>query len=121
MASEDNGGRWSAEPRQRLTVMLGARDHLGHKSRVSELVRRARKQGLAGATAFHGRQGYGTSGRLHIEHLLSDESPVSVIIVDLPERIAIFLEKESRLFDGCLVVLDDLEILRPAEGQGGGH
>nr|WP_084011434.1 DUF190 domain-containing protein [Pseudofrankia sp. DC12] len=59
----------------RLTVFVGESDQESdqwhHRSLASEIVRRARAAGLAGATVFRGVEGFGASSVVHTTRLLS--------------------------------------------------
>ncbi|MFL0178020.1 MULTISPECIES: DUF190 domain-containing protein [unclassified Mycobacterium] len=107
----------------RMTVLVGESDTWHHKPLFSEIVHRARRAGLAGATAFRGIEGYGASSAIHTTRLLSlsEDLPVSIIIVDSAERIRAFLPELDELVTEGLIMLDEVEVVRhvgrPAEGQ----
>jgi uncharacterized protein len=98
-------------PGKRLTILLGARDHVGGHGLVSELLERARRAGVAGATVFRAHEGFGSSGRLHRTHVLSEDAPMAVVIVDRPERIDAYLADIYDLVTDALVTVDDVEIV----------
>ena len=98
-------------PATRLTLMMTFHDHVGRKGMEMEVLRRARRAKLAGATVFEAVEGFGSSGQLHRSHLVSDDSPLAVVIVDRPERIDAFLESIEGLLEGIRVVLDDVEVI----------
>jgi PII-like signaling protein len=98
-------------PATRLTLMMTFHDHVGRKGLEMEVLRRARRAKLAGATVFEAVEGFGNSGHLHRSHLVSDDSPLAVVIVDRPERIEAFLESIEELLKGIRVVLDDVEVI----------
>lgn len=98
----------------RLTVFIGESDTWHHKPLFSEIVHRARRAGLAGATVFRGVEGYGASSAIHTTRLLSlsEDLPVSVIIVDTAEPIRNFLPELDELVTGGLILLDEVEVVR---------
>lgn len=98
----------------RLTVFIGESDTWHHKPLFSEIVHRARRAGLAGATVFRGIEGYGASSAIHTTRLLSlsEDLPVSIIIVDSAERIRAFLPQLDELITEGLILLDDVEVVR---------
>jgi PII-like signaling protein len=98
-------------PATRLTLMMTFHDHVGRKGMEMEVLRRARKAKMAGLTVFEAVEGFGSSGHLHRSRLVSDDSPLAIVIVDSPERIEAFLESIEELLKGIRVVLDDVEII----------
>jgi hypothetical protein len=88
---------------QRLTVLLSARDLTHHRSLASELVERARRLELAGASVFEGVEGVGRSGRLHASHMVAPDVPVAVVIVDEEEALDRFLADAGALLAEAVV------------------
>ena len=87
MSSEPAGAQHESHRARRLTVFIEYGDRAGRRHIYFEILKRARRAKLAGLTTFQGDLGYGYSGRLHHTHLLVQDSPLSVVIVDLPERV----------------------------------
>lgn len=98
----------------RLSIFIGESDHWHHKPLSTEIVHRAHKAGLAGATIIRGIEGYGATSRIHTTHLfrLSDDLPLVIIIADAEERIRSFLPQLDELDIGGLVALDEVEAIR---------
>jgi uncharacterized protein len=98
----------------RLTVLVDDDDNWHHKPLYTEIVHRAHAAGLAGASVFHGVEGFGASSLIHTTRLLSmaDDLPVAVVIVDTPERVREFLPQLDDLAIEGLVTLDEVEIIR---------
>lgn len=108
-------------PGERLTIYIGETDQYHHKPLYSEIVERAHRAGLAGATVVHGFEGFGRSSRIHTTRILrlSEDLPVIVIIVDRVDQIDAFLPTLDELITEGLVVRETVEIVkyvgRPAE------
>ncbi|AIR96693.1 DUF190 domain-containing protein [Streptomyces glaucescens] len=100
----------------RLTVLVGEHDTWHHRPLYAEIVHRAHAAGLAGASVFHGVEGFGASRVVHTSRLLSlsDDLPVAVVVVDAEDRVRAFLPELDGLVTGGLVTLDPCEIVRPA-------
>jgi uncharacterized protein len=98
-------------PAKRLTLLMSVHDHVRHNSLEMELLKRARKAKLAGATVFEGDEGYGASGHVHTEHFLSDDRPLAVVIIDRADKIDDFLNEIASLLHDVLVTVDDIEIV----------
>jgi len=98
----------------RLTIMVGEGDQWHHKPLFTEIVHRAHKAGLAGATVLRGVEGYGGSNLIHTNRLLSlsEDLPVVIVIIDSHDRIRAFLPQLDELVTEGLVILDDCEVIR---------
>jgi PII-like signaling protein len=103
-------------PAQRLTVIVGESDTVGHRPLYTEIVHRAHVAGLAGASVFRGVEGYGASSRVHTTRILSlaEDLPVSVVIVDTAERIQAFLPQLEEIVADGLVLVEDVLVVHHA-------
>jgi PII-like signaling protein len=108
-------------PALRVTIFIGENDTWHHRPLHSEIVHRAHAAGLAGASVFHGVEGFGASSRIHTSRLLSlsEDLPVAIVIVDREDRVRAFLPQLERLVTGGLVMLDEVEVIRYASRNGG--
>src|SRR5205807_8801591 len=99
---------------KRLTVSVGESDHPGHTPLATEIVQRAHRAGLAGASVFRGVEGYGASNHIHTTRILSlsDDLPIAIIIVDADDRIRAFLHELDELITEGLVIIDDVEVVK---------
>lgn len=106
-------------PATRLTIMVGESDQDHHHPVYTEIVHRAHRAGLAGASVFRGIEGFGKSNHIHTTRLLSlsEDLPVAVVIVDTDERIRAFLPELEELEVEGLVILEPVEVIRYA-GRG---
>ena len=101
----------AGRPATRLTLLMTFHDHAGRKGLEMEVLRRARKAKLAGLTVFQAVEGFGNSGHLNRGHLMSDDAPLAVVMIDTPEKIEGFLASIAGLLRGIRVVLDDVEVI----------
>jgi PII-like signaling protein len=101
---------------QRLTIFVDETDRVAHKPLFTEIVHRAQQSGMAGASVFHGFEGYGASNHLHTTRFLSlsEDLPVMIVLVDTAERIAGFLAEIDELLTDGLVVVEDVHVVHYA-------
>jgi PII-like signaling protein len=106
---------------QRLTVTVGEGDVAGHRPVYAEIVHRAHAAGLAGAAVYRGIEGFGGSGQIHTNRLLSlsEDLPVSVVVVDTSERIEAFVPQVEALVTQGLITVEDVRVIRHVGGRGG--
>ncbi len=97
---------------RRITIFIGESDRYNHKPLYAEIVHRAHRRGLAGASVFRGLEGFGASSRIHTSRLLSlsEDLPLAIIIVDTAERADAFLDEVADLVTGGLVIVDDVQV-----------
>jgi PII-like signaling protein len=103
--------RFPGRPAKRVTLRIHVHDRAGHNSLMIEILRRARRSRLSGATAFEAHLGYGESGHFHRTGLFVRDAPVTVVIIDTPAQIDDFLASSADLLGDVLVTVDEIEIL----------
>ena len=88
---------------RRITIFIGESDRYHHKPLYAEIVHRAHRRGLAGASA---------ASRIHTSRLLSlsEDLPLAIIIVDTAERTDAFLDEVADLVSGGLIIVDDVYV-----------
>jgi PII-like signaling protein len=109
--------RFPTYPAKRVTMLLNINDHAHHGSLMTKLLQRARQAKLRGATVFEGYEGYGSSGRIHRNHLVSNDAPVTVVIIDRPDRIDAFLLDAGDLLEDVLTTVSDVEVVELGSSQ----
>ena len=99
---------------RQVTVFVNSTDQWHGRPLYSAIVRLCQERGLAGATVSRCVEGYGAGHRLHTTRVLelSENLPVRVEIVDLPERIDPLLAALGGMIGEGLVTVSTVHILR---------
>ncbi|WP_327071802.1 DUF190 domain-containing protein [Kitasatospora sp. NBC_01250] len=96
-----------------MTVYLGESDQYRHHPVYTEIVHRAHRAGLAGASVFRGIEGFGGTSLIHTTRLLdlAEDLPVAVVIIDEERRIRAFLPQAEEVLAQGLITLDPVEVV----------
>jgi len=108
----------------RLSIYLGNADIRRHNALSAEILHLAHRAGLRGASTLQGIEGYGHSRKIHDTPKWSvvDRTPITVHIIDTPDKIRAFLPLLDELAADCLIVCDEVEVaVRGLTRQGRGH
>jgi hypothetical protein len=112
-----------------IRVFIGESDKWHHRSLVTALIERLRKEHFAGATVFHGVAGFGAHSVLHTAKILrlSEDLPVLIEIVDSEDRIPLLTEILDEMVTEGLVTMEKVRVLKyaarpkpegPKQGEG---
>lgn len=98
---------------QLLRIFVGESDRWEGKPLYEAIVRKAREEGLAGATVLRGMEGFGAHSRIHTTKILrlSEDLPIVIEIVDKPERIQTILPALDRMVTEGLITLEKVHII----------
>src|SRR5205085_6764979 len=99
---------------KQVTVFVNSTDQWHGRPLYSAIVQLCQEQGIAGASVVRCVEGYGSGRRLHTIRLLelSENLPVRIEIVDLPERIEPLLAALEGMIGEGLVTVSNVHILR---------
>jgi PII-like signaling protein len=97
-----------------VTIYVNSTDQWHGQPLYSAIVRICQERGIAGATVSRCVEGYGTHRHLHTTRLLelSENLPVRIEIVDLPERIEPLLAALGSMIGEGLVTVGTVHILK---------
>lgn len=99
---------------KRMAIYINETDRWHQVQLEKAIVERLRKEGLSGATVFHGTLGFGKHGSIHTTSIvdLTIDMPAVVVAIDEPERIEAVLPVLQEMVGEGLIVLEDVQALR---------
>ena len=106
-----------------MRIFIGESDKLGHLPLHEAIVKRARQEGMAGATVLKGVLGYGASDHIRTSKLLdlSGDMPMVIEMVDEASKVEAFRLVLSQMMDeshkGGLVTLEDIRVIHYKPGN----
>jgi PII-like signaling protein len=97
-----------------VTVFVNSTDQWHGRPLYAAIVQLCRERGIAGASVTRCVEGYGAGGHLHTARLLelSENLPVRIDIVDLPERTEPLLVALEAMIGEGLVTVTNTHIMR---------
>jgi PII-like signaling protein len=97
-----------------VTIFVNSTDQWHGQPLYSAIVQLCQEKGIAGATVVRCVEGYGSSRHLHTSRLLelSENLPVRIEIVDIPERVEPLLTALGSIIGEGLVTVSDVHIMR---------
>ena len=103
-----------------LRIFIGESDRHEGMTLYEWIVRKAREQGLAGATVLRGLGGYGAHSRLHTAKVLrlSADLPIVIEIVDTIHKIEAFLPVIDGAVKEGMATLEKVDIRFYRSGPG---
>lgn len=103
-----------------LRIFLGENDRQDGHPLYEWIVRKAREQGLAGATVLRGIMGFGAHSRMHTAKILrlSEDLPIVVEIVDSREKIEAFLSTVDHAIGEGLATVERVSVRFYRAGKG---
>jgi PII-like signaling protein len=95
-----------------LRIFIGERDKHDGKPLYEWLVRKAKEQGLAGATVIRAMEGFGAHSNIHTAKILdlSTDLPIIIEIVDELQKIEDFLNVVDSVIEEGLATVEKVHI-----------
>jgi hypothetical protein len=102
-----------------LRIFIGEADKWEGQPLYEAIIHLAKKEGLAGASAFKGFEGFGAKSHLHTAKLLrlSEDLPILIEIVDSAEKIDSFIPKLDSMVKEGLVTSEKVEVIFYRSGK----
>jgi CBS domain-containing protein len=101
---------------KRLTIYIGESDQWRGKSLYIALLETLKSNGMAGATVLRGIAGFGAHSVVHTSTILrlSLDQPLTINIIDTPEKINNILNVIAPMVGEGLIILEDVEVVKYA-------
>jgi len=101
---------------KRLTIYIGESDQWRGKSLYIALLETLKSNGMAGATVLRGIAGFGAHSVVHTSSILrlSLDQPLTINIIDTPEKINNILNVIAPMVGEGLIILEDVEVVKYA-------
>jgi PII-like signaling protein len=99
---------------KQVSIFINSTDQWHGRPLYAAIVQLCQQQGIAGATVVRGAEGYGAGRHLHTTRLLelSENLPIKVEIVDIPERIDPLLAALAEMIGEGLVSVSNVHIIK---------
>lgn len=96
-----------------LKIYIGENDLWEGEPLYQELIKKFKEEGLAGATAITGIEGFGLNSRIKSSHIwqLSEDLPIIIEVVDKAEKIDNIIPFIEEMVKEGLVTVEDVEIV----------
>jgi PII-like signaling protein len=100
------------KPAKLLRIHISESDRYRGKPLVEAIIAKCRELKMAGATVFQGLEGYGDSAELHRAHLVRNDQPIVIAIVDTAESLARLVPAVEEMLDTGVLATSDVEMIR---------
>jgi len=99
---------------QLLTIYIGENDRWRGKQLYVAILETLKAEGLAGATVIRGVAGFGAHSRIHTAAILrlSEDLPLCIQVVDVPEKIAHAIDLVAPMVREGLVTVENIQVIR---------
>ncbi|HXR37287.1 MAG TPA: DUF190 domain-containing protein [Candidatus Binataceae bacterium] len=99
---------------KQLTIFIGETDLYHHHALYMAIIEMLRREGCSGATATRGIAGFGASTLIHTSAILrlSMDLPITITVVDRPQRIERVLGPLREMAPRALITVQDVEVVQ---------
>ena len=101
-----------AQAAEILRVHISEADRYQGKPLYEAIVAKCRELKIAGATVFLGLEGYGETAEMHRAHLVRNDRPVVVTVVDRAESIRSLIPAVEKMLDTGLIARSEAQMIR---------
>lgn len=95
-----------------LRIHISESDRHQGKPLHEAIVAKCRELKVAGATVFRGVEGYGETAEMHKAHIIRNDRPIVIAIVDSAERLAGLIPALETMIDTGMMAVSDVRVVR---------
>jgi hypothetical protein len=95
-----------------LRIHISESDRYEGQPLFEAIVAKCRELNIGGATVFQGLEGYGDSAEMHRAHLVRNDQPIVIVIVDIPENLDRLVPAVEEMLDTGVLATSDAEMIR---------
>jgi uncharacterized protein len=103
-------------PAKLIEIHCSEQDQWEGKPLYEAIVQRCRSLGIAGATVLRGREGYGETAAIHRKHLLRNDAPITVLVVDSAEQVQALALAVEQMMNTVVLTISDAVVQRVRTG-----
>lgn len=102
------------EDGKRLRIFVGENHRYKGVPLFEAIIKKAREQGLAGATIVKGVESFGSHHQIHTTKVLrlAEDMPMVIEIVDSPAKIDAFLPCLDEMMEEGTVTISDVKVIK---------
>ena len=100
------------QPARILRIHISESDRYQGRPLFEAIIAKCRELKIAGATVFQGLEGYGESAELHRAHLVRNDQPIVIVIVDTAENLDRLVPAVEEMLDTGVLATSDVEMIR---------
>jgi PII-like signaling protein len=100
------------QPGRILRIHISQSDRYLGQPLYEAIIAKCREFKIAGATVFQGLEGYGESAELHRAHLMRNDQPIVIVIVDTVLNLDRLLPAVEEMLDTGLLATSAVEMIR---------
>src|SRR5262249_46814692 len=101
-----------AYPARLLRIHISESDRFQGRSLYEAIVEKCREMKIAGATVFRGLEGYGETAEMHRARLIGHDQPITIVIVDTPDKLSDLGPVIEEMIDTGLVASSEVSAVR---------
>jgi PII-like signaling protein len=97
-----------------LKIYIGETDKWNHQPLYHAIIKKLKKEGIAGATVLKGIEGFGLNSHIKSAHILqlSEDLPLIIEVVDKAEKIEKIIPDIKEMVDEGLITIEDVEVIK---------